>query len=142
MFFGTYTPKLDEKGRLFLPAKFRDDLVEGLVVTRGQERCLTVWSNADFGSLTTRLGEASLTNKGTRDYVRMLFSAAAQEVPDKQGRISIPPVLREYASLRRDVMVIGAMNRIEIWDPASWLQYSEEQEQKFAELSDEVFPGI
>ena len=62
MFFGTYTPKLDEKGRLFLPAKFRDDLVEGLVVTRGQERCLTVWSNADFSSLTTRLGEASLTD--------------------------------------------------------------------------------
>jgi MraZ protein len=142
MFFGTYTPKLDDKGRLFLPAKFRDDLVEGLVVTRGQERCLTVWSNADFGNLTTRLGEASLTNKGTRDYVRMLFSAATQEVPDKQGRISIPPVLREYASLNKDVMVIGAMNRIEIWDPESWQQYSEEQEQKFAELSDEVFPGI
>jgi MraZ protein len=142
MFFGTYTPKLDDKGRLFLPAKFRDDLVEGLVVTRGQERCLTVWSNADFIGLTTRLGEASLTNKGTRDYVRMLFSAATKEVPDKQGRISIPPVLREYASLRKDVMVIGAMSRIEIWDPESWQQYSEEQEQKFAELSDEVFPGI
>ncbi len=142
MFFGTYTPKLDEKGRLFLPAKFRDGLSEGLVVTRGQERCLTVWSNADFDSLTQRLSEASQTNKGTRDYVRMLFSAATQEVPDKQGRISIPSVLRDYAALRKDVMVIGAMNRIEIWDPASWQQYSEEQEQKFSELSDEVFPGI
>jgi MraZ protein len=142
MFFGTYTPKLDDKGRLFLPAKFRDGLSEGLVVTRGQERCLTVWSDADFDRLTARLGEASQTNKGTRDYVRMLFSAATQEVPDKQGRISIPSVLRDYASLRKDVMVIGAMNRIEIWDPESWQQYSEEQEQKFAELSDEVFPGI
>ena len=142
MFFGTYTPKLDEKGRLFLPAKFRDQLAEGLVVTRGQERCLTVWSMGDFAEMTARLREAPVTNKGTRDYVRMLFAAASQEVPDKQGRISIPPVLREYASLSKDVMVIGAMNRIEIWDPASWAAYSEEQEQKFSELSDEVFPGI
>ncbi|NYG57981.1 MraZ protein [Nocardioides daedukensis] len=142
MFFGTYTPKLDDKGRLFLPAKFREDLAEGLVVTRGQERCLTVWSMEDFGRLTDRLREAPVTNKGTRDYVRMLFAAASQEVPDKQGRIGIPAVLREYASLSKDVMVIGAMNRIEIWDPTSWQEYSEEQEQKFSDLSDEVFPGI
>jgi len=142
MFMGTYTPKLDDKGRLFLPAKFRDDLAEGLVVTRGQERCLTIWSNADFTSLRTRLSEASQTNKAIRSYVRMLFSAASQEVPDKQGRITIPPVLREYASLRKDVMVIGSMDRIEIWDPQAWQQYSEEQEQQFAELSDEIFPGI
>ena len=142
MFFGTYTPKLDEKGRLFLPAKFRDQLTEGLVVTRGQERCLTVWSMDDFSSLTDRLRQAPVTNKGTRDYVRMLFAAASQEVPDKQGRISIPGPLREYASLTKDVVVIGSMNRIEIWDPAAWPAYSEEQEQKFSELSDEVFPGI
>lgn len=142
MFFGTYTPKLDDKGRLFLPAKFRDDLAEGLVVTRGQERCLTVWSMEDFGGLTERLRQAPVTNKGTRDYVRMLFAAASQEMPDKQGRIGIPATLREYASLKKDVMVIGAMNRVEIWDPESWQAYSEEQEQKFSELSDEVFPGI
>lgn len=142
MFFGTYTPKLDDKGRLFLPAKFRDDLAEGLVVTRGQERCLTVWSMEDFGRLTERLRQAPVTNKGTRDYVRMLFAAASQEVPDKQGRITIPALLREYASLTRDVMVIGAMNRVEIWDPQSWQQYSEEQEQVFADLSDDVFPQL
>lgn len=142
MFFGTYTPKLDDKGRLFLPAKFRDQLTEGLVVTRGQERCLTIWSLEDFGRLTERLAQAPVTNKGTRDYVRMLFAAASQEVPDKQGRISIPPVLREYASLTKDVVVIGSMNRIEIWDPGSWASYSEQQEQVFSELSDEVFPGI
>ena len=102
MFFGTYTPKLDEKGRLFLPAKFRDELTEGLVVTRGQERCLTVWSLDDFEKLTDRLREAPVTQKSTRDYVRMLFAAASQEVPDKQGRINIPAPLREYASLRKE----------------------------------------
>ncbi|WP_110238685.1 division/cell wall cluster transcriptional repressor MraZ [Nocardioides gilvus] len=142
MFFGTYTPKLDDKGRLFLPAKFRDQLTEGLVVTRGQERCLTIWSTEDFSRLTERLAQAPVTNKSTRDYVRMLFAAASQEVPDKQGRISIPSVLRDYASLTKDVVVIGSMNRIEIWDPTSWAQYSEQQEQVFSDLSDEVFPGI
>src|SRR5690606_20482539 len=119
MFFGTYTPKLDDKGRLFLPAKFREELAEGLVVTRGQERCLTIWSLEDFQGLAERLAQAPVTNKSTRDYVRMLFAAASQEVPDKQGRISIPSVLRQYASLDKDVVVIGSMNRIEIWDPAS-----------------------
>ena len=136
-FMGTYTPKLDDKGRLFLPAKFRDQLTEGLVVTRGQERCLTVWPMADFVELTRRAQEAPVTVKAARDYTRFLFAGASEELPDKQGRVTITPMLREYAALDRDVVVIGVMNRIEIWDPAAWTTYSEEQEQKFSELSDE-----
>ena len=142
MFFGTYTPRLDDKGRLFLPAKFRDELSEGLVVTRGQERCLYVWSQEEFGKLTERLREAPVTNKRSRDYVRMLFAGASDEKPDKQGRVTIPPLLRDYASLSKDCIVIGAMIRIEIWDAASWQSYSDEQEQAFADLSEEVFPGV
>jgi MraZ protein len=142
MIFGTYTPRLDDKGRLFLPAKFRDELSEGLVVTRGQERCLYVWSMEEFGKLTERLREAPVTSKAARDYVRMFFAGASDETPDKQGRITIPPMLREYASLSKDCIVIGAMNRIEIWDAASWQAYSDEQEQAFADLSEEVFPGV
>jgi MraZ protein len=141
-FMGTYTPKLDEKGRLFLPAKFRDQLTEGLVVTRGQEFCLTVWPMNDFMELTRKAQEAPVTVKGARDYTRFLFAGASEEKPDKQGRITITPMLREYASLDRDVVVIGVMNRIEIWDPARWQQYSAEQETKFSELSEEVFPGV
>ena len=141
-FMGTYTPKLDEKGRLFLPAKFRDQLTEGLVVTRGQEFCLTVWPMDDFVELTRKAQEAPVTVKGARDYTRFLFAGASEEKPDKQGRITITPMLREYASLDRDVVVIGVMNRIEIWDPARWQQYSAEQETKFSELSEEVFPGV
>ena len=80
MFFGTYTPRLDDKGRLFLPAKFRDELSEGLVVTRGQERCLYVWSMEEFGKLTERLREVPVTNKAARDYVRMLFAGASDEM--------------------------------------------------------------
>src|SRR3954465_5455218 len=142
MFFGTYTPRLDDKGRLFLPAKFRDELAEGLVVTRGQERCLYVWSLDEFGKLTERLRGAPVANKGAWDYVRMFFAGASDETPDKQGRITIPPMLRDYASLSKDCVVIGAMNRIEIWDATSWQTYSDQQEQAFADLSEEVFPGV
>ncbi|MDQ4007860.1 MAG: division/cell wall cluster transcriptional repressor MraZ [Actinomycetota bacterium] len=142
MFFGTHTPRLDEKGRLFLPAKFRDELQEGLVITRGQERCLYVWPMAEFRALTDQMRQAPVTNKLARDYQRMLFAGASDETPDKQGRITVPPMLREYASLSRDCVVIGAMNRIEVWDADSWQRYSGEQEQAFADLSEEVLPGI
>ena len=142
MFFGTYTPKLDEKGRLFLPAKFRDQLSGGLMVTRGQEHCLYVWPQAEIERVTERLREAPVSNKATRDYIRMFSSGASDDAPDKQGRITIPTQLREWAGLNKDVVVIGAMNRLEIWDEAQWNAYSEEQEEAFAELSEEVFPGI
>jgi MraZ protein len=142
MFFGTYTPKLDEKGRLILPAKFREQLAGGLMVTRGQEHCLYVWPQAEIDRITERLREAPVSNKATRDYVRMFSSASSDERPDKQGRITIPPKLREWASLSKDVVVIGAMNRLEIWDETAWETYSEEQEEAFAELSEEVIPGI
>jgi len=142
LFFGTYTPRLDDKGRIFLPAKFRDELAEGLVVTRGQERCLYVWSLEEFGKLTERLREVPVTNKSARDYMRMFFAGASDETPDKQGRVTIPGMLRDYASLSKDCIVIGAMNRVEIWDSASWQTYSEEQEPAFADLSEDVFPGL
>jgi MraZ protein len=142
MFLGTYTPKLDEKGRLILPAKFRDQLAGGLMVTRGQEHCLYVWPQQEIDRITERLREAPVSNKATRDYVRMFSSASSDETPDKQGRITIPPKLREWAALTKDVVVIGAMNRLEIWDEAAWNAYSEEQEEAFAELSEEVFPGV
>lgn len=141
MFFGTFTPRLDDKGRLILPAKFREGLGEGLVVTRGQERCLYVWPAEEFAEFTRQLSQAPMTVKGSRDFVRMLFAGASDEQPDKQGRITIPPMLRDYASLGRDCVVIGAMNRIEIWDAAAWERYSTEQESQFSNLSEELFPG-
>ncbi len=141
MFFGTHTPKLDDKGRLFLPAKFRDELAEGLVVTRGQERCLNVWSQGEFVSFTQRLKELPVANKAGRDYVRMLFAGASDETPDKQGRITIPPMLRTYAGLQKECVVIGAMNRVEIWDATAWADYEASQEQAFSDLSEDVFPA-
>ncbi|KAA1423481.1 division/cell wall cluster transcriptional repressor MraZ [Mumia zhuanghuii] len=142
MFFGTYTPRLDDKGRLFLPAKFRDRLTEGLVLTKGQDRCIYVWPQASFAEFSDRISKTPFTNKATRDFVRVLFSGASDEVPDKQGRITVPAPLREYARLDRDCVVVGAMERVEIWDATRWSEYSDAQEESFATLSEEVIEGL
>ncbi|MDN4173025.1 division/cell wall cluster transcriptional repressor MraZ [Nocardioides sp. SOB77] len=135
-FMGTYTPRLDEKGRLFLPAKFRDRLAEGLVVTQGQENCLVVWPSDVFMQEAQRARATPMTNKSAREYARVLFAGADEGSLDKQGRISIPATLRDYASLEKDVVVIGVMDRIEIWDPARWEAFSSEAQRKFAELDE------
>ena len=138
MFLGTYTPKIDEKGRLFLPAKFREELMAGLVVTTGQERCLTVYKLADFAEVAARVQAAPITVKGARDYGRFLGANANQDTPDKQGRITITPSLREYAGLRRDVVVVGAINRVEIWDAERWQAFDEAEEDAFANWEEDL----
>ena len=140
-FMGTYTPKLDDKGRLFLPAKFRDRLAEGLVVTQGQENCLVVWPADVFMAEAQRAQSTPMTSRGARDYARVLFAGAEEATPDKQGRIGVPAHLREYAGLERDVVVIGVMDRIEIWDPARWREYSTGAQAKFAELDEQPHPN-
>jgi MraZ protein len=142
MFSGTFTPKLDDKGRLFLPAKFRDAMTEGLVITRGQERSIDVRTRADFAAFTEKFRHASQTDARLRGYGRMLFALASEQVPDKQGRITITPELREYAGLSRDCVVIGIYDRIEIWEPKAWVSYTAEQEQAFSDVSEEIFPGF
>ena len=142
MFLGTHTPRLDEKGRLFLPAKYREELAGGVVITKGQERCLYVFPTAEFGRITEALRAAPVTAKSVRDYSRVFFASASDEVPDKQGRVTIPPALREYAGLQRDCTVIGVTTRLEIWDSASWERYLGEQNEAFSAASEEVLPGV
>lgn len=142
MFLGTYAPLLDDKGRLILPAKFRDELAEGLVITKGQERCLYVWPLAEFSRTTERLRDAPVTSRAARDYMRVFFAGASDESMDKQGRITIPPALRTYAGLTRECTVIGANTRVEVWDAAAWETYLAEQEPAFSDLSEEVLPGL
>ena len=142
MFLGTHTPRLDDKGRLILPAKYREELSEGLVLTKGQERCLYVFPESEFGRITEALRTAPVTSKAVRDYSRVFFASASDEIPDKQGRITIPPALREYAALRRDCVVIGANTRLEIWDATAWETYLDQQEGAFSEASEEVLPGV
>lgn len=141
-FFGTFTPRLDEKGRLFLPAKFRAQLADGVVLTRGQDHCIFGWTKAGFQEFTERARQAPFSNRDARNFIRMLYSGASSEVPDKQGRISISTVLREWAHLERECTVVGAMERIEIWDSARWTEFSSAQEESFADMSEEIFPGL
>lgn len=135
-FMGTYRPKLDEKGRLFLPAKFRDRLAEGVVVTQGQERCLVVWPPDVFDAEADKAADRPMTDKASRAYQRMFFSGGDEVVPDKQGRVSLPPPLREYAGLERDVVVIGVRNRLEIWNPVAWDEYQAAEIEKFSDLDE------
>jgi transcriptional regulator MraZ len=141
MFLGTHTPHLDEKGRLFLPAKYRDELSRGLVITKGQERCLYVFPQSEFDRVTEAL-RAPVTTKAVRDYSRVFFASASDEMPDKQGRITLPAALREYAGLQRDCVVIGANTRLEIWDAQAWSTYLEQQEDAFSDASEEVLPVL
>lgn len=142
MFLGTFTPKLDEKGRLILPSKFRDELADGLVITRGQEHCLYVFSEQEFADMHQRVRQAPTTSKQGRDYLRVFLSGAHAETPDKQGRVTVPAALRKYAGLERDLAVIGTGSRAEIWDATAWQHYLEAQEAAFAEIEEEVIPGM
>lgn len=145
MFLGTHTPRLDDKHRLVLPARFREPLADGLVITRGQERCLCVWPLEGFRAATAQLAATpltALTSKTARDYQRLLFAGAHDEVPDRQGRVTVPQPLREYAGLVRDCAVIGANSRVEIWSATAWTEYLAAQEDTFSALSQEVPPGL
>lgn len=142
MFLGTHSPRLDEKGRVILPAKFRDDLSNGLVLTRGQERCIYVFSQREFERVHEQMREAPISSRQARDYIRVFLSGASDEMPDKQGRITIPAALRAYAGLDRELAVIGAGTRAEIWDAAAWADYLEEKETAFSDTDDNDIPGI
>jgi MraZ protein len=142
MFLGTHTPKVDEKGRIILPAKFRSGLADGVVLTKGQDRSLVLWPVAEFEAAANRIREASQSNAAVRAYSRVLFSSAFDQVPDKQGRITVPQALRDYAGLQRDCVVVGNHNTVEIWDEQAWQGYLQAQDAAFAEIDEEVVPGL
>lgn len=142
MFLGTYEPRLDDKGRVILPARFREDMEGGVVLTRGQERCLYAFPAQEFESMTADPQRAPLASKQARDWVRVMLSGASKEIPDKQGRIVVPPNLRAYAGLDRDLAVIGAGARAEIWNADSWREYLAVQEDVFSNTAEEIIPGM
>jgi len=129
MFFtGTHTPKLDDKGRLFLPAKFRDLLTEDVMIAPGQEHCLQVWSLAGFQSMTSDLARKSQADKMTRQHIRYLFSNSSRLEPDKQGRVLLPEVMRKRTALDREVTMVGVRDvSAQFTEPARSMQASERQ---------------
>ncbi len=114
MFLGTHRPRLDEKGRLALPAKFREELGEGVVLTKGQDRCLYGYTSDAFTRISDALRDAPVGSQALRNYQRTFFGSASLEVPDKQGRVTLPGSLRAYAGLDRDCVVVGTNARFEI----------------------------
>mgnify|MGYP006355295545 CR=1 FL=1 len=142
MLLGTFAPKLDDKGRVILPAKFRDQLASGIVITRGQERCLYVFSERPFDALPERPRPAPAARQPAGDFPRLFLSGANEERPDSQNRITIPVGLREYAGLSRELTVVGAGDRAEIWDTETWNQYYASVESDYVNTGEEVIPGL
>jgi MraZ protein len=142
MFLGEYTHNLDDKGRLTLPAKFREQLAHGVVVTRGLDGCLFVFTYEDWKSFTAILSQQlPFTQKSARDFSRFLFSGAVDLIPDRQRRILLPSYLREYSNLDSEVVIIGANTRLELWAPERWKQTRLDVESN-AEMIAEQFGNI
>lgn len=129
---------LDDKGRVILPARHRERLLSGLVITRGMDRCLDVWPIGEFEKRVEEVASRPMESKQARRRQRMLLSGAHDDVPDSQGRIVIPSVLREYAGLERELVIVGMRNKVEIWDRTRWEQEQLEAEDDFAD-TDEAF---
>ena len=124
MFKGEYVHSIDEKGRLIIPSRFREQLGEAFVITRGLDGCLYIYPEAAWKRLEEKLSTLPLTSKSARTITRFLVSAAADLQLDRQGRVLIPAALREYAKLDKDVVLAGNLERIEVWDRSSWTENS------------------
>mgnify|MGYP002673274828 CR=1 FL=1 len=122
MFMGEYNHTVDPKGRLIVPSKFREQLGNEFVVTKGLDGCLFVYPNSEWQSIEEKFRNISMTSKDARKFSRFFFAGAATCELDKQGRILLPSVLREYADLEKDVVLVGVLNRIEIWSKERWLE--------------------
>ncbi|MDR2931313.1 MAG: division/cell wall cluster transcriptional repressor MraZ [Propionibacteriaceae bacterium] len=140
MMRGTWTPRLDDKSRLTLPAKYRDELTEDVTVVCEQERCLAIYAKAVLDAMMEPVNAAPSTLRDVREYQRWTQYRAEDTAPDKQGRVTITPSQRAWAGLERDVVVIGAGNRLEVWDPDKWAEYSAALDAKFADFDGEIVP--
>jgi MraZ protein len=134
VFLGEHQHTLDVKGRVILPARFRDRLSSGLVFVPSQDRAIDVFPLTAFERRVEQLRQLPREDQGARGYLRVLLAGAHEDKPDSQGRVTIPPRLREYAKLDRDITVNGADEKVEIWDRAAWEAYRTQAEDAFANL--------
>ena len=125
MFKGEYSHKIDAKGRLIIPSRFRDELGESCVLTRGMDGCLAIYSQASWKEFEDKLATLPLTNKNARDLTRFFAGGATTCDLDEQGRILVPATLREEAGLEKEIILAGTLNRIEIWSKEKWAKANE-----------------
>lgn len=135
---GEYHHNVDSKGRLIIPAKFRDHLGEVFVLTRGLDQCLFGYPMSEWKVLEEKLKTLPFTKKDARAFTRFFFSGATECELDKQGRINIPTPLFQYAKLEKECVVLGVTNRIEIWSKAIWDEYFSESAESFAEIAENM----
>ncbi|MFQ5612395.1 MAG: division/cell wall cluster transcriptional repressor MraZ [Anaerolineae bacterium] len=138
MFLGEFEYNLDDKGRLTIPAKFREQMTGGIVVTRGLDGCLWAFPMREWEPLAERIAALPLTSPAARNFSRHMFALATDAVPDRQGRIIIPQNLREAASIENRAIIIGMMTRIEIWHPDRWKQIQREVEDNSEALASQL----
>jgi MraZ protein len=136
MFMGEYQHSLDDKGRLIMPAKFRDELSENFVVTRGLDNCLFVYPTEEWRILEEKLKTLPMTSKDARAFVRFFFSGANECEMDKTGRISLPQNLRDHAGLEKEVVIIGVSNRVELWSKDRWDNYMTDTADSYEEIAE------
>ncbi len=142
MFYGEFEHSIDRKGRLILPAKFRDtaknQFIEKFFVTRGLDKCLFMFSEEEWRSQENRFKTMSFTKQQSRTFNRLLFSGAVEVIPDKQGRVLLPQYLKDFADIKRDVVIVGVSNRIEIWSKDKWLDFYSNSRQSFEEIAEKL----
>lgn len=142
MFMGQFQHSLDSKGRLIIPSKFREILDSSFVLTKGLDKCLFVYPKNEWSLLEQKLKALPFTQKDARAFIRFFFAGAVETETDKQGRILIPPHLREHAQIERDVVIIGVSNRAEIWSQELWDEYSDEAALAYEEIAEKIDLGI
>ena len=142
MFYGEFEHSIDRKGRLILPAKFREvaknQFVEKFYVTRGLDKCLFMFSEEEWRSQENKFKTMSFTKQQSRTFNRLLFSGAVEVSFDKQGRILLPQYLKDFAAIKKDVMIVGVSNRIEIWAKDSWHDFYANSRQSFEEIAEKL----
>ncbi|OWA36705.1 cell division/cell wall cluster transcriptional repressor MraZ [Saccharibacillus sp. O16] len=138
MFMGEYRHNIDDKGRIIMPAKFRDQLGTVCIVTRGLDHCLFVYSEQEWENLERKLNHLPLMKSDARAFTRFFFSGAAECEWDKQGRANLPVNLREYAQLVKECVVIGAGSRVEIWSRERWEAYYSQAEESFGDIAEKL----
>lgn len=136
MFIGEYSHAIDEKGRLNIPVKFRRELTDGVIITRGLDHCLFLYPQKEWEAMAEKLSRLPISQKKSRAFARLMLAGAWDAAVDSQGRVIVPEYLRQYASLTKHTVVAGLYNRIEIWNEDAWQQYKAKTESESDEIAE------
>jgi MraZ protein len=138
MFIGEYQHAVDDKGRLAIPIKFRNDLAKGAVVTRGLDNCLFLYSKEEWAKQAEKMAKLPFSKANSRAFSRLMFAGAMDVEIDKQGRVVIPDYLRKFATINKKVVVAGLYDRIEIWDEEGWEKYKQGTEKSAVDIAEKL----